>query len=760
MSTHDLAPYLWPAERTADAVGSLALRAKLVPRGTVQQTTERKATEQLTTEPTSNEQQTTERKASARKANARNAESIRVAALGLGIEARPVVADYPDVIPMLRRAAPAVLELGDSATQSLLVLLGRTRSGLRVLRPDGETSIVTAEVVRSALCERYEAPLRAGAERLLDRLSLEGKRRSRVRQTFLDEHLTGIRVEGVHLLRPSPGGSFRKRLVQAGVSSRFAAMVLTHAAQYALWIVAWALIGRSALVGRDDPGTLWAWGLLLLTLVPLRAAASWFQATVSVRIGAALKERLVQGATRLDPDEVRTLGVGGQLGRVIESEAVELYAIQGGFLVVLAAIELVFATWVLGRGAAPVLQPLLLLATLLVVAWLGRCYYRERGSWTERRLEMTADLIERMVGHRTRLAQEPMSEWHREEDRLLHAYYEGSKPYDQIGVLLTSSIGRGWLLAATLGLLPALSSGTSLVPVAVSLGGMLLAQQSLQKLVLGTASLGGAVVSWTRIQDLFRAAARPEQLGTRSAAVVAEDAARDDGHARARTREEEPAHEDAPPSRLDDAVYGTRPPLLEGAELVYRYPRRMRPALERASFEVHSGARVLLTGPSGSGKSTWLSVVLGLREPSAGTLLASGFDRTTWGDAGWRRQIAASPQFHENYILSGSLAFNLLMGRRWPATPDDYVEAERICRRLGLGPLLDRMPSGILQHVGESGWQLSHGERSRVYVARAILQGAPVVALDESLGALDPEAFRTCLETLDEEVDALVLVAH
>jgi ATP-binding cassette subfamily B protein len=40
---------------------------------------------------------------------------------------------------------------------------------------------------------------------------------------------------------------------------------------------------------------------------------------------------------------------------------------------------------------------------------------------------------------------------------------------------------------------------------------------------------------------------------------------------------------------------------------------------------------------------------------------------------------------------------------------------------LGLGPLLEGMPAGLQQMVGETGWQLSHGERGRLYVARALL---------------------------------------
>lgn len=49
------------------------------------------------------------------------------------------------------------------------------------------------------------------------------------------------------------------------------------------------------------------------------------------------------------------------------------------------------------------------------------------------------------------------------------------------------------------------------------------------------------------------------------------------------------------------------------------------------------------------------------------------------------------------------------------------------------------MPSGLQQIVEETGWQLSHGEKSRLFIARALLQRHRVVVLDESLAALDPE---------------------
>ena len=74
--------------------------------------------------------------------------------------------------------------------------------------------------------------------------------------------------------------------------------------------------------------------------------------------------------------------------------------------------------------------------------------------------------------------------------------------------------------------------------------------------------------------------------------------------------------------------------------------------------------------------------------------------------------------------------------------------------------MLDRMPAGLLQMVGETGWQLSHGERSRLYIARALLQRASMIILDESFAALDPETLRQSLQCVLKRAPALMVIAH
>ena len=100
------------------------------------------------------------------------------------------------------------------------------------------------------------------------------------------------------------------------------------------------------------------------------------------------------------------------------------------------------------------------------------------------------------------------------------------------------------------------------------------------------------------------------------------------------------------------------------------------------------------------------------------------------------------------------------MARRWPPRPADLDAAETLCEELGLGHLLRRMPGGMFQMVGEMGWQLSHGERSRLFIARALLQEAEVVILDGSFAALDPETLQRALLCVLERAKTLVVIAH
>jgi ATP-binding cassette subfamily B protein len=398
-----------------------------------------------------------------------------------------------------------------------------------------------------------------------------------------------------------------------------------------------------------------------------------------------------------------------------------------------AAIELIAAEFVLSQGVARGRELLLLPAWVALTVLMGARYFRQRQRWTESRLSMTNDLTERMIGHRTRLAQEARDHWHDGEDEELERYLEMSKRMDSAAALLMAIAPRGWLLLGMLGLTWAFVASQDLnITLAISIGGILLAYRALKRLSLGLISLADAIISWQQVAPLFKAAGRSQLQG--SPAVAFTPAAQSDN--------------------------GGNNAVMEAHDLVFRYQERGEPVLRGCSLTIRRGERLLLEGSSGGGKSTLASLLVGLRVPQSGLLLLHGLDRQTLGEQGWRQRVVSAPQFHENHVLSETFAFNLLMGRRWPPREEDMREASAICTELGLEPLLNKMPAGMLQMVGETGWQLSHGERSRVYIARALLQGAEIVIFDESFAALDPENVRLALDCVLRRASTLLVVAH
>jgi ATP-binding cassette subfamily B protein len=589
------------------------------------------------------------------------------------------------------------------------------------------------DAARALLCSALEETVAPEVDRLLDETGIPDARRRAARAALLLERLRTKEVGGCWLLRQSPGAGFWSQAKRLHLPRRLGALVASFAAEYFLLILSWWLIGLSVLSGHLDHGWLFAWALILLTLVPFRVLSTWLQGVLAVNGGAIFRQRLLFGALRLKPEEIRHKGVGQFLGEVMESEALELLVLLVGFQGLTAAIELIAAEIVLSQGVGRGVELILLPLWLAVTLFLGMRYFRQRQRWTEARLSMTNDLTERMVGHRTRLAQEAPQHWHDDEDEALARYLEVSEEMDGAAVQLTAVVPRGWLLVGILGLTSAfVGSYGSNIALAISLGGILLAYRALKRLSSGLISLADAIIAWQQVSPLFQAAGRAQLHGSPAIALTP----------------------------VADTEGNGAQAVMEAHELVFRYQDRGEPILKGCSLIVRRGDRLLLEGSSGGGKSTLTSLLVGLRTPQSGLLLLHGLDRQTLGDEGWRKRVVSAPQFHENHVLTETFAFNLLMGRRWPPHEEDMREATTICSELGLEPLLNKMPAGMLQMVGETGWQLSHGERSRVYIARALLQDAEVVIFDESFAALDPENVRLALECVLRRARTLLVVAH
>ena len=656
---------------------------------------------------------------------------LMACAQNIGLEVEPCETPYSELLGMLRAAGPAIMKLEGEPARYLAILRGDKNNAVLLSSELTQVKVPLA-ALRRVLVAHLEAPFSDGIDELLRAAGVSEKRQAKAKDSILQKRLVSVRLSKTWILRTPPSADFWKQCKQARVPRRLWVLIAAHIAQYAFSLLSWWMIGRGILQGRLEQGWLWAWALLLLTMIPFQLLGSWTQGMLAIQMGSLLKQRMLMGALKLQPEEIRSQGAGQLLGRVVESEVVEALSLTGGFVGILSVIELIMAFFILGAGAGGYFHSFLLLVWVglaVIAAWK---YATLRNHWSNVRMGMTNDLVERMVGHRTRLAQEPRSSWHEIEDQGVEEYANTSQKLDTVSIAFNSLIPRGWFLIALVGLMPSFLSGSATqVGLIVSIGGILFAQGALQKMIQGASALIGVSIAWRQVGPLFHAASRQETPGSPTFALA-----------------------------MPTKNRNQRETLIEAREIVFRYRDRGEPVLKGASLTIHTGDRLLFEGPSGGGKSTFASLLIGLRQPESGLLLLGGLDRQTLGAEGWRQRVVSAPQFHENHILTETFGFNLLMGRAWPPSNEDLAEAEAVCRELDMGPLLDRMPAGMMQMVGETGWQLSHGEKSRLYLARALLQGADLIILDESFAALDPETLALALQCTLRRAKSLVVIAH
>ncbi|MEO7146016.1 MAG: ABC transporter ATP-binding protein, partial [Bryobacteraceae bacterium] len=340
-------------------------------------------------------------------------EWIDRAATRLGCEAEPVETTFAELEQQLSRVECALLRLPNS--DYLAILHGSTRT-VSVLAPDLSIHRLSIAQICEAIREPLEGPRRLEIEEMLEDAGVPKRHREKSVDAILREQLGATRFNDCWVLRVPPGAAQWRWLRQTNAPLNALALAAFHAVAYVLWIASWLVLGQSALQGRLDRGWLLAWALLLFTLVPFRLLTTWFQGLLAVGIGGILKQRILAGALRLKPEEMRHQGIGHFLGQALEAETLETLALNGGIAGLLATIELAVACVVLGRFA-----PVLLVWWILTVALSWR-FLKAYRRWTEARLSMTHDLVERMVGHRTRLAQQRRDQWHEEEDRALDNY--------------------------------------------------------------------------------------------------------------------------------------------------------------------------------------------------------------------------------------------------------------------------------------------------------------------------------------------------
>ena len=179
-------------------------------------------------------------------------------------------------------------------------------------------------------------------------------------------------------------------------------------------------------------------------------------------------------------------------------------------------------------------------------------------------------------------------------------------------------------------------------------------------------------------------------------------------------------------------------------------------ALDRVSFEVYDGEKVVIIGPSGSGKSTLLRSINGLERVDRGRILVDGVDiHDPKTDINKVREEVGMVFQAFNLFPHKTVVENLTLAqvvvRKRPR--DEAVErAMGLLRKVGIPEKAQAYPG-----------QLSGGQQQRVAIARSLAMGPKLMLFDEPTSALDPEMIGEVLEVmkaLAREGMTMVVVTH
>ncbi|HEY2811725.1 MAG TPA: ABC transporter ATP-binding protein [Rhabdochlamydiaceae bacterium] len=204
---------------------------------------------------------------------------------------------------------------------------------------------------------------------------------------------------------------------------------------------------------------------------------------------------------------------------------------------------------------------------------------------------------------------------------------------------------------------------------------------------------------------------------------------------------------------------GAQPLVISSGEILFddvSFHYGERKLFHNKHVRIRGGEKVGLVGYTGAGKSTFIHLILRFYPLESGKILLDGQDIADKTLESIRRQIALIPQ--DPILFHRSLRENICYGK--PNASEE--EMHHAAKQAHCEEFISIFPKGYDTVVGERGTKLSGGEKQRIAIARAILEDAPILILDEATSSLDSLTERyiqDCLDTLMKNRTTLV-IAH
>ncbi|NOG54570.1 MAG: ATP-binding cassette domain-containing protein [Planctomycetes bacterium] len=194
---------------------------------------------------------------------------------------------------------------------------------------------------------------------------------------------------------------------------------------------------------------------------------------------------------------------------------------------------------------------------------------------------------------------------------------------------------------------------------------------------------------------------------------------------------------------------------IEFADVTFEYEEG-HPVLEEVSFGINEGEHIAITGPSGSGKSTLMALLPRFLEPTTGNVMINERELPTVSINSLRRSIGVV--FQEVFLFNASIYENLRYARP-KATDAEIIDA---CKLTGAQDFIQRLPNGYQTKLGESGSELSRGEKQRITLARALIKNPEILILDEATASIDSHTARAVVRAIFERMEGrtVIMVTH